>query len=560
MGEADRSKTAKSAYHQPGPNYSLDQSKYSSATNRTVLSLRNGTHSKMASKSMSTSTLSAQNEVSATNDVLVPVSVSAQEVTVPSFVTVQRTITTTYESTSTVLVQAEPTAQVTKQSTAQGTAQESAQATVQATTPDAVEGTTQGTAQETVHATYNAAVCSSVPCPSTSPVILSSQKTTSNTKSSIPTATSAKTSRPSTGPILLPTQNIASRGTNSSSSVPVTTTSESSASSTSSVVQSQPWTTIVTTPLGPGCLADNCLRALSRQGGIGASSFCSFYTMGLGPTTFPIYATMCGPLTSTSLFSACSCYNYVYISTPASATQLTVTYLPPFLPTVSPNPTSLFPETQIQPSNSSQHHLSKGAKAGIILGILVPIIVAAQIWLRIKRRRLLNSCGRNHNDDQKQNKPKPQPPSNDKQSRNSLICCCTTTTSSTTSLIAPIPPLPPLPPPPLSRLPRSLSILPNYDGPVYHPYSSSDPTTTRDRDRRSNGHIDENGIRWPERVVLKGESKEFHDWTRRYRKEQVAKMRLRNGGGEPSVGALLGSGMWTLSGEWDGLRKGDGGG
>lgn len=60
--------------------------------------------------------------------------------------------------------------------------------------------------------------------------------------------------------------------------------------------------------------------------------------------------------------------------------------------------------------------------------------------------------------------------------------------------------------------------------------------------------------------MLKGESKEFHDWTRRYRKEQVAKMRLRNGGGEPSVGALLGSGMWTLSGEWDGLRKGDGGG
>ncbi|KAE8443241.1 hypothetical protein EG329_002029 [Mollisiaceae sp. DMI_Dod_QoI] len=59
---------------------------------------------------------------------------------------------------------------------------------------------------------------------------------------------------------------------------------------------------------GPGCLANNCLRALDRYN---ANSFCSVFTLGnIGASSIPGYASPCAGSAMAQVSSACTCLNY----------------------------------------------------------------------------------------------------------------------------------------------------------------------------------------------------------------------------------------------------------
>ncbi|KAH8793310.1 hypothetical protein BGZ57DRAFT_986558 [Hyaloscypha finlandica] len=74
-----------------------------------------------------------------------------------------------------------------------------------------------------------------------------------------------------------------------------------------------PMSSSATREFGPGCNADNCLRAFDRGNG---SAFCSVFTLG-GPNApaLPTYATQCTGSTSARVSSACTCLNYYGSST-----------------------------------------------------------------------------------------------------------------------------------------------------------------------------------------------------------------------------------------------------
>lgn len=60
----------------------------------------------------------------------------------------------------------------------------------------------------------------------------------------------------------------------------------------------------------PGCNEDNCLRAVIREGGINATTFCQEFTTAVITDTLalPTYASMCTPDPISGVSSACSCY------------------------------------------------------------------------------------------------------------------------------------------------------------------------------------------------------------------------------------------------------------
>jgi hypothetical protein len=57
------------------------------------------------------------------------------------------------------------------------------------------------------------------------------------------------------------------------------------------------------------CNQDNCLRTMIREGGAGATTFCSHFTTAVitNPAALPTYASMCTPDAVAGISSACSC-------------------------------------------------------------------------------------------------------------------------------------------------------------------------------------------------------------------------------------------------------------
>jgi hypothetical protein len=62
-------------------------------------------------------------------------------------------------------------------------------------------------------------------------------------------------------------------------------------------------------PLPLGCNADNCLRAMKREGGDGITAFCTNFTNDVvtASTALPTYATQCTVDSVSQISSACSC-------------------------------------------------------------------------------------------------------------------------------------------------------------------------------------------------------------------------------------------------------------
>jgi hypothetical protein len=84
-----------------------------------------------------------------------------------------------------------------------------------------------------------------------------------------------------------------------------TTTSTFNAPVTSAAVS----TNLFRNPKGLVCNRDNCLRAMVREGGIGATPFCASFTTAVitNPAALPTYATQCVTDAISQISSACSC-------------------------------------------------------------------------------------------------------------------------------------------------------------------------------------------------------------------------------------------------------------
>lgn len=108
--------------------------------------------------------------------------------------------------------------------------------------------------------------------------------------------------------------------------------------------------TSTNTPISPapsGCHEDNCLRAMIREGGIGARPFCRSFTAGIITNTavLPTYASMCSPDPVSGISSACSCLRVNATSTSISSSE--------FSPTPSATPSPVQPDIVVRKQLSS---------------------------------------------------------------------------------------------------------------------------------------------------------------------------------------------------------------
>ncbi|CZR55183.1 uncharacterized protein PAC_05069 [Phialocephala subalpina] len=176
-------------------------------------------------------------------------------------------------------------------------------------------------------------------------------------------------------------------GPKTTSSTTLSSKSSSKSSSTSQVAR----TTTIGTPFsafqtststykqrefGPGCLANNCLRALDRYN---ADAFCSVFTYGgMGASGIPSYASPCTRSSMAQVSSACTCLNYYgntikQVSTAGTAVILTTTLWIPMIsstimssPTIFVSPSSTAISSTVLPGPRTSSPVSSTAAVALI--------------------------------------------------------------------------------------------------------------------------------------------------------------------------------------------------